>query len=157
LVLIAVLGATNAKGEDLLGPYENGAYNANGIPVRYFAVRFYGDFVRSNMERAAAFGIQQVAQTGRTHIIANIGRTYANLNTHLVVGFTTPNGEWHWTAVRVVGQTNSEWVDSNGRTGFSGGWVVQDVRLSNGYVVRYQFGDGDHGDLVWEMKHDLRN
>ena len=157
MLLMAVLGATTAKGEELLGPYQSGAYNANGLYVQYFAVRFNGDFVRANMERAAAFGIQRVKHMGATHITANIGRIDASFGTHLVVGFTLPNGEMHWSAVRVVGKANSEWVASNGRTGFSDGWVVQDIRLSNGYVVRYQFADGDRGNLVWEMKHNLRN
>lgn len=151
------LGTVPAKAQELVGPYERGAFNVGGTRIMYFAVKFHGEFNRQNMAAAARYGAQKVAQMGVTHILGHIGNIAADDNTHLVVGFTIADGGSHWTAVRVVGRTNCEYRVRGQNGGFTGGWAAQDVATPNGSEIRYQFGDDDRGGLVWEMKHFRRD
>ena len=156
-VLASLACGSYANAQNVRGPYQIGNYKAGSVGVRYFAVVFHGEFTWKNMEAAARAGRDYVQKNHNTHITKYIGKEQRMYQKHMVIGLVTTAGDWHWTAMRAVGKDHVEWVNSKKKTGFKNGWVCQDVRISSGKVVRYQFINDVRNQMGWEIKHFARD
>lgn len=139
-----------------IGTYGSNWYSPNALQIRYFAAEYNGNFTYDDARYLANQMMKRVQSRNVTHLLDRTGAHYGNYHRHLVLGFVTANGQYHWTAVRMNGSTACYWFDSNGRSGTSPGWVVRDVKVKEGYIFRYQFSV-NRGRLGWAMKHHYRS
>ena len=151
-------GGNRGGGNVPPGGYVNGAYDANGLQVRYFYATFSGNFTLANVQAAVRTGIDNVQRNNQTLQISRVAAEIAGRqNQHVVVGLVASDGKSHWTAIRYLGGGKCEYSVNGDNLVTQTGWVVQDVRLSNGSVVRYQFCDSNRGTLAWAAKHFERD
>ena len=142
-----------AHNVQILGNTWSGIDSAGGQPIRFIAVKFWGNHDYNTYRDAFFKGVQLYKNSNLTAQTSNSGhnQNWSLQGRKVVLGYYNfATDQYYWVGVNVFNQTASRYITSSNKIG-SGSKFHHRYVNSNGRPIVIAFADNDQGGILFRF------